>query len=347
VTPTRVLVGFVAVLIALNIGLRAVEAAFGGRPGGPASSAFGTAPEGAAAYGELLRRAGHRVTRSRELPRDLRVPAASTTIVLIDPGLVEDADAEALRGFLERGGRLVAAGALLGWLHELVDEPPAWSSEAVAGTHTLAPRSELAGIRRVVAESGSWSSAGETLPLLGQGTRSLLTLARVGRGDAFLLATSLPLLNENLDDADDASLGLALAGPRARDVTFLERYHGAGRGLDALPNEWLFTLAGMAVAVLAFMLARGRRLGQPEPEERELAPARSLFVESLGALLARSRGPVEALEPLRKRALAAAQRLPGAEEELRVLEQEPRTPEQIVALGRAAAHLERRAGWRR
>jgi hypothetical protein len=347
VTPARVLVGFVAIVIALNIGLRAVEGAFGGRPGGAASSAFGTSPEGAAAYGELLRRAGHRVTRSRELPRDLRVPAATTTVVLLDPGLVEDADAQALRRFLESGGRLVAAGTLLGWLHQLLDEPPDWSPEDVADTRTLAPRSELAAIRRLVADGGSWSSAGETLPLLGERQRSLLTVARVGRGEAFLLATSAPLLNENLDDADDASLGLALAGPRARDVTFLERYHGAGRGFDALPDEWLFTLAGMAVAALAFMLARGRRLGQPEPEERELAPARALFVESLGALLGRTRSPVEALEPLRMRALAAAQRLPGADEELPIIEREPRTPEEIVALGRAAAHLERRVGWRR
>jgi len=61
VSPTRVFVGLVAVVIALNIGLRALEGAFGGRPAGPASSAYGTVPEGAAAYAELLRQAGHRV----------------------------------------------------------------------------------------------------------------------------------------------------------------------------------------------------------------------------------------------------------------------------------------------
>jgi hypothetical protein len=346
VSPTRVLVGFVVALIALNIGLRAVEEAFGGRPGGPSSSAYGTTPTGAAAYGELLRRAGHRVTRSRELPRDLR-PQPGATLILLDPGLVEDADVAAVRAFLESGGRLVAAGELRGWLHELLDAPPQWSPDAVERVRPLAPRPELARIREVVADSGSWSDAGQTLPVLGEERRSLLTVARLGRGDAFLLATSAPLLNENLDLADDASLGLALAGPPARNVLFLERYHGAGRGLDALPRQWLFTLAGMAVAALAFMVARGRRLGQPEPEGREFAPRRALYAESLGALLARTRGPDEALEPLRKRALAAAGRLPGTEAERAVLESELRTSEQVVELGRAAARLERRAGWRR
>jgi hypothetical protein len=103
----------------------------------------------------------------------------------------------------------------------------------------------------------------------------------------------------------------------------------------------------MAVAALAFMLARGRRLGQPEPEEREFAPRRALYVESLGALLARTREPAEALEPLRRRALAAAERLPGADAERAVLEGEVRTPQQVVELGRVAARLERRSGWRR
>ena len=185
------------------------------------------------------------------------------------------------------------------------------------------------------------------MPLLGDDERSLLTLARIGQGDAFLLATTEPLLNENLDVADDASLGLALAGPRTREVVFLERYHGAGRGLDALPRQWLFTLVGMAVAALAFMLARGRRLGQPEPEEREFAPRRALYVESLGALLARTREPSEALEPLRKRAAAAAERLPGAEADRAVLERDVSTPQEVVEFGQVAARLERRSGWRR
>ena len=214
-TTSRVLVGFVVILIALNIGLRALEEAFGGRPSGPASSAYGTTPEGAAAYEELLRQAGHRVTRSRQLPRNLH-PSPNTTLVLLDPGLIDEPDGAALRAFVESGGRLVAAGALRGWLHELLDAPPEWSADAVEEADTLAPRSELAGIRDVVADYGSWSPAGGTLPLLGRGKRSLLTLARLGQGEAFLLATTDPLLNENLDVADDASLGLALAGPTAR-----------------------------------------------------------------------------------------------------------------------------------
>ena len=146
----RALVVFVVAVIGLNIGLRALQGSLGGGPGGPASSSFGTAPSGAAAYGELLRAAGHRVTRSRERPRDLRPVPAQTTLVLLDPGLVDDADAAALRRYLEQGGRLVVAGALRGgWLHELLDDPPEWSGDDLGRVLPLAPRSELAGIRDV------------------------------------------------------------------------------------------------------------------------------------------------------------------------------------------------------
>ena len=325
----RMLVVFVAVVIGLNIGLRALQGSLGGGPGGPASSSFGTAPSGAAAYGELLRAAGHRVTRSRERPRDLRPAPAQTTLVLLDPGLVDDADAAALRRY-RRAGRPARRGGPLrgGWLHELLDD--------AAGVERRRPSDGYCRSRRAPSSpgsgtsspfDGSWSSAGETLPLLGGGG------AKRAHGRARRPRRGVPARGRRAaPEREPRSRRRRVARPRARRAAlrarsiFLEHYHGAGRGWRALPDEWLFTLAGMAVAALAFMLARGRRLGQPEPDERELAPPRALYVESLGALLARTRRPAEALEPLRTRALAAAERLPPSDEDRHALEAEPRTP---------------------
>jgi hypothetical protein len=93
----------------------------------------------------------------------------------------------------------------------------------------------------------------------------------------------------------------ALAGAPNRRVVFFEAYHGYGRGsgLWAVPTNWKFAFALGAASVLAFMLARGRRLGPAEDEARPFAPARREYVDALAATLARTRDPRAALAPVR------------------------------------------------
>ena len=343
VNRKRVLLGLVGLVIAINLVSRAVEIVFP-EPSGPPSSSYATSEDGFAAYAELLRREGHEVDRLRERPHELDVDRAAT-VVIADAGVVEARDAEALRSFVVGGGRLVAAGAAFGWLGRIVEPAPEWTPRGVDRPRVLAPRAELRGISRIGGGAGgSWADAGASLPLLGDEDGSLLTVARVGGGEAFLLADSGPLRNEALARGDNAALGLALAGPPRRPVAFLESYHGFGekRGFAAIPTGWLVTLGGMLAAALAFMLARGRRLGPAEPVARELPPPRRLFVESIGTLLARTRRPAEAVAPLRERALEAAERLGVMPEERRVLEETPRTADELVRYGKAAAALERR-----
>jgi hypothetical protein len=72
------------------------------------------------------------------------------------------------------------------------------------------------------------------------------------------------------------------------------------------------------MAALVLMLARGRRLGPPEAESRELAPPRRAYVESLAALLSRTKRPAEAVEPVRaeaKRLLTQRGQLDDPDEE--------------------------------
>jgi hypothetical protein len=105
----RVALGVVGLVVGLNVAVKVVESVYPA-PGGPSASAYGTREDGVAAYAELLRRAGHEVERVRERPRDIGLDPAATTVVLLDPGIVEDEDADALRTFVERGGRLLASG---------------------------------------------------------------------------------------------------------------------------------------------------------------------------------------------------------------------------------------------
>ena len=123
-----------------------------------------------------------------------------------------------------------------------------------------------------------------------------------GRGRIALLADSSPLQNRLLGEADNAALALALSG--RGPLTFVESVHGYGpaRGLAALPARFGWALIGLALAALVFMVARGRRLGPPEPERRDLPPPRRAYVDALAATMARGKEREEAVAPVRAEA---------------------------------------------
>ena len=174
------------------------------------------------------------------------------------------------------------------------------------------------------------------------------------------LADSSPLQNRLLGTADDAAFGLALAGPRHRPVEFLESYHGygTGTGLSALPLSWKLLLSGLGLAALVYMVARGRRFGPPEPEGRSLPPPRRDYVDSLAAVVARSKQRNAAVEPVRREARdavlrrsslppdatddglrLAAKRLGLTDDDAEVLLRPADTDADVVALGRTAARI--------
>jgi hypothetical protein len=71
---------------------------------------------------------------------------------------------------------------------------------------------------------------------------------------------------------------------------FAESVHGFGqsRGLAALPSRWRLAFAGLVLAGLVWILARGRRLGPAEPAEASTPPPRGAYIEALARLLRRS-----------------------------------------------------------
>jgi hypothetical protein len=300
-----------ALVVALNVGAAVLERLFPD-PSGPPGSSYATAPEGLAAYGELLRREGRRVRALRAAPAGARLDPRAT-LILARPDAVSREDAGALRRFVERGGRLVAGGpSPEGWVEELLDRPPAWAPERVGRAATVAPVPETRAVGAVASTGiGSWKRLGGTLPALrGQAGRPLLTVAALGRGRLALLADTTPLENRTLAVADNAALALALAGDPARPVLFAESVHGFAEnsGLEAIPPRWRFALGGLVLSALVLMLARGRRLGPPESRERTLAPPRADYAIAMAGALAKSGRPGEAVEPVR----AAARRRLGA-----------------------------------
>jgi len=298
-SPWAVVGVVAAAIVAVNLGLRALDQATRS-PGGPASSSFATAPEGVAAYAELLRRFDRPVVRLREPPRDTKLDPRST-LVLLDARPVPAEDARAIEDFLRAGGRLLHGGEDPVWLRAIDDAIPSWQPTRV-GRATAPPGAEgLERVRSVEADGvGLWRT---TDGVLLQTPAGALAIERsLGQGEVVLLSTSSPLQNRLLAEADNAAFGLAAAGPVGRSVVFAESYHGYGAasGLEAIPSKWWWAFGGLCLAALTFAFARGRRLGPPELPGRELPPARVEFAEALAVQLAKTRPRSEGVRTARR-----------------------------------------------
>ena len=320
----------VGIVVLANLVVATSDSLRGGSPSGPASSSYATDDDGVAAMAELLRRAGHDVEPLRTPPADATLEPADTVLVLDAIGVTQD-DAARLRAFVANGGRLVVGGPPGRWLAVVAPDAPEWDGRGPEVARPLAPTAETRAVRRVTGGSGgSFRLEGPALPVLGGGSGALVATMRVGRGQLVLLGDVGPLRNAWLARDDNAALALGLAGPSGRPVRFAETFHGYEdeAGVAAIPDEWLAAFALGLVAVLVFMLARGRRLGPAEPDERSLAPARLGYVEAMGALLARTGDRDGAAAVLAARA-GAGELAPHAV-----------TDAELVALGREAARIE-------
>ena len=360
--PTRLrhpLAVVAAVVVAFNVVVFGLDRLAGG-PSGPRSSSFATAPDGVAAYAELLGRAGHRVERLRAAPADTPLDPRATAIVL-DAGPLSGEDAGALRDFVAAGGRLVAGGRIEGrWLHQVLDGSPSWAGGGVNEAHLLVPTSDVgaAQVLRAGAE-GYWAEPNASLPVMGRGFKTVVSVLEGGKGRAVLLADAAVFHNRHLGEADNATFALAAAGPPARPVVFLESVHGfQSSGLAALPASWRTALIGLLGAALVLLWACGRRLGPPQDLQRPLAPPRVGYVLALGSLLRRSSSPQEATAPLlaagrarlglraglsaepSEAQLEAASRSLGMPEGLaQALREKASGPDGVIALARAHAWL--------
>jgi hypothetical protein len=289
-----VVLGLIAVTIVLD--------ALVPSPGGPRSSSFATAPDGLAAWAELARRSGREVRALRERPSDGTLPSEGTVVVL-DPDDFTRGQARALRRFAQAGGRVVVGGRDPGsWIEELAGGLD-WErgGEEAARVLRRSPRTGAARELRTAAE-GHWAPEGDALPVAGGDDGPIV----VARGGIVLVADPSPLQNRLLDEADNAALALALAGPGP--VTFVESVHGYGTatGLAALPDRFQWALVLLGLSGLLLIAARWPRLGPPEPPDEPLFPPRRAYVDALAATLARSRDRTSAVESVRS---AARERL--------------------------------------
>jgi Domain of unknown function (DUF4350) len=309
------IVGAIAMgVVAINLALREVDQRTR-PPGGPTSSSFATAPDGAAAYAELLERFERPVIRLREAPAEADLSPESTLVLLDAGGLTQD-DWLAAKILLREGGRLVYAGDDTTWLRE-VDGDLVWRDRFAGSARVPPGTTGLGDVRTVRSDArGLWQEDDGVL-LEVERSRGALALRRdFGRGEVVLLSDASPLQNRLLASADNAAFGLAVAGPPGRPVLFAESFHGYGEasGLDAVPTRWWWVFGGLFLAAIVLALAQGRRLGPPELPGRALPPARVEFAEALATQLARTRprgGAVRTVQRLVRERLLRRLRLPA------------------------------------
>ena len=357
-TPRRRVVLFgVAALVAINVAAYVLDALSGARPG-PESSSYTTSPRGLAAYAELLQRNGHPVARLRADLAGTAPPSTATVVVLDAPGLPTD-EARSLARFVDAGGRLIAGGTSPAWLEDVMEDAPVWVATGPQVAAPVAPAPEVASVGEVrAAGAGGWSDPGGSLPILGDGSAAVASVAVVGEGRAVLLADSSVLHNERLDEADNAAFGIVAAGERGRPVYFVESVHGyAQAGLEAVPSRWKWALAGFAAAALTFMAAKARRLGGPDQAARDLPPPRREFVDAVAGILARSRDYPRIGSTLQRAVVNRLRQRPGpatsvdqsaraaglSEESARALAAPVSTERDVMVLARALAALERKS----
>ncbi|MEX2394227.1 MAG: DUF4350 domain-containing protein [Actinomycetota bacterium] len=356
----RIALILIGVLVGLNVSLATLDRWTGGGRPGPDSSTYTTAENGLAAYADLLADERHAVSRLRARADETELDS-STTIVVLDASL-SPGEAQAFRSFVASGGRLIAGGFDQAWITGLLDRPPSWDAAPAGVTVPVAPVPEVAGVGRVDSSGGGvYPETGAALPVLTGRRGALAAVATLGDGSIVLLASSAPLRNELLDDADNAAFGLALVGERNRPVVFYEAPHGYGQGLGlrAIPSRARWVIAGLVLAAIVWMLGRARRFGPPEDAARRLAPPRRLFVSSLAGTLARTRRRGESVAPLqhqarrqlqliaaiprdaeRARWLEAAERFGLSEREALMLFREPTDDAEVIEVGRVFNKLE-------
>lgn len=302
----RIVVAVAALLMGVNVALTAVQGAWGNSPGGPASGASSTGGDGLAAYSDLLSENGHRVTHLRRTLRAGDLPAGSTAVVA-RVGALERGDVEALVQLLGGGGRVVIAGEGGSELIEALtgEAPTREQSDPVDRLAVWLPGPDTGTAVTLAGDGGArWRGTGPWAYLAGpagEGGEDGATLVALDAGAGRILALSDvgPLRNDRLGQADDAALGLALAGPTGTAVAFVEGGGPTGAtGLAAVPSHWRWVAGLGALALLIGLWAAGARFGPPEPDRRLLRPARVEHVEAVAAEMDRAAsGPGRRSDP--------------------------------------------------
>jgi hypothetical protein len=235
-----------------------------------------------------------------------RVPAGARTAILLHDRLSPQEEQE-LRAWITDGGVLLLGDGL--------------SPLAGAGGPTACPDRLLDGVDTLALGSGAAAQVQR-----GPGCyEGFVTASSLGAGTVVSVGSPQLFDNAHLDLGDNAAFAAGVLAPTgAERIAFVHGSAGSGeRGLlDLLGPRTAQAIGQVAVAAVAFVLWRGRRLGRPVEEHQPVQVAGSELTAAVGRMLARRARPEEAAAAVRAELRSALDRRLGFD---------PATPLEAVA----------------
>jgi hypothetical protein len=281
--------GAFVVLVAIGLILAAPDSSRSATP-----TTYSTNSSGAKAAFLLLREKGYKVERWEKSPEKLS-DSKNKTLILADPGIFPKLEERtAMQNFIRSGGRVIATGPSAGFMLPVqMPVPNAFGGVGWDKYKALAPSAitRTAPEIMLVAES-RWPIPAPGLALYGDDSHAVVVRYLYGEGEVIWWASSTPLTNAGLREANNLEFFLSCIGdPSHTQVLWDEYYHGFGETTSSSSeySTWKWMLAQFALLGAAIVLTFSRRSGpiRPAPAEVRLSPLE--FVETLGNLYEHAR----------------------------------------------------------
>ena len=265
-----------------------------------APSTYSGTPGGARAAFLLLQELHYYAERWERSPIELPSSPGPATLILADPLVLPGKqESEALRRFVENGGRILFAGSMVGLFFSEAKTAPSFASEDWRTFSATLPSALSRDAHQIALRpQAEWHYPSPPfLPLYGSVDTAVVVRWKIGKGEVFWWAAPSPLTNAGL--LRDGNLNLFLhsvdpptpqaSAPRPR-IYWDEYFHGQRSSLwsyiGKTPLPW--GLAQLGILGVAVILAYSRRSGPiaMPPRVSRLSPLE--FVDTLGGLYERA-----------------------------------------------------------
>lgn len=254
-------------------------------------SSYSTNWDGAKAAYLLLQDLGYRVSRWEQSPTELKGEPSTQVLIFAEPlQMPSPEDKQAIREFLEKGGRILAVGARAA----LLLPESSWFQEGFPLGEKTAFRPVLPSplIRNApeisMVSPDHWQpKSASQLVIYGNGETAAVITYAVGKGQVIWWGASTPITNASIRDSGNLALLLNSIGPSGGvRVLWDEYFHGAHNSLwpyiAQTPLPWGIAQFGLVfLAILATHSRRQAPIHIPLVRSR-LSPLE--FVETLGDL---------------------------------------------------------------
>jgi hypothetical protein len=254
-------------------------------------SSYSTNWDGAKGAYLLLQDLGYRVSRWEESPTELKGEPSTQVLILAEPlQMPSPEEKQAVREFVEKGGRILAVGARAA----LLLPESSWFQEGfpLSEKTTFRPLLPSPLIRNApeisMVPPDHWQpKSGSQLVIYGNADTAAVITYAVGKGQVIWWGASTPMTNAGFRESGNLALFLNSVGPAAAvRVLWDEYFHGAHGSLwpylAQTPLPWGIAQFGLVfLAVLATHSRRQAPVHIPLVRSR-LSPLE--FVETLGDL---------------------------------------------------------------